>query len=58
MYEYGLCTQINSKGSGQPQVGICAEGLKCEAKNDKHVCTCGAKKFLDLQDTTRCGMMI
>jgi hypothetical protein len=56
VYEYGLCTQINSRDEAISQNGLCPEPLKCEANNDKYVCSCGKDKFRDLDDPTQCGM--
>lgn len=55
MYEYGLCTQIDSRDGVIAQRGVCPEPLKCEVKVDKHICTCGKDKFIDLDNSTKCG---
>jgi len=55
IYEYGLCTRINSRDEAIPEDGLCPKPLTCEAKEDKHVCSCGNNKFLDPNNQTQCG---
>jgi len=54
-YEYGVCTRINSKDEAIGENGTCPKPLECQARNDKHVCSCGQDKFRDLNDPTQCG---
>jgi hypothetical protein len=58
VYEYGLCTHINSKDEADADIGECPEPLKCLELNDKHVCSCEKDKFQDLDDSTQCGKRI
>jgi hypothetical protein len=55
VYEYGLCTRINSRDEATGEDSLCPEPLKCEAKIDKHVCSCGKDQFRDLDDPSQCG---
>ena len=57
-YEYGVCTRINSQDIATGDNGLCPEPLTCEARQDKHVCSCGRDKFRDLDDPTQCGKKI
>ncbi|CAF3513440.1 unnamed protein product [Rotaria socialis] len=54
MLEYGVCTRITSNDNAISVAGLCPEPLTCEARKDKHVCTCGRGKFLDLNDPSQC----
>ncbi|CAF3205424.1 unnamed protein product, partial [Rotaria sp. Silwood2] len=38
--------------------GLCPEPLKCEARTDKHVCSCGEDKFRDIDDPSQCVYFI
>jgi hypothetical protein len=51
--EYGVCTHIDSKGKPVQNYGLCPEKLKCDARQDKHVCSCGVDKYFD-EETTLC----
>jgi hypothetical protein len=53
--EYGVCTRITSEDKAIDVPGTCPLSLKCEAREDKHVCSCGKNQFLDLDDPTKCG---
>ena len=41
-----------------PNGGLCPTSTFCEAKRDKHVCSCGSTRFLDLNNLTQCGMLL
>ena len=53
--EYGVCTRITSDDNAISVHDLCPKPLTCEARKDKHICTCGKGKFLDLKDPTQCG---
>jgi hypothetical protein len=55
VFEYGICTIVTSRDSTLPQNGLCPEPLKCEARDNKHVCTCGKDKFRDVNNASLCG---
>ena len=54
-YEYGLCTHVDSYDSTIAQNAVCPELLTCEKRKDKHVCSCGIDKFLQLGTSSECG---
>ncbi|CAM4777103.1 unnamed protein product [Rotaria magnacalcarata] len=56
--EYGVCTRITSNDNAISVAGSCPKPLTCEARKDKHVCTCGKGKFLDLNDPSQCATYI
>jgi hypothetical protein len=55
VYEYGLCTRIDSRDMATGENGLCPEPLICREREDKHDCSCGTDKFIDLDDQTQCG---
>ena len=55
VYEYGLCTRINSLDAAFSENGLCPEPLRCEGRQDKYICTCGRGRFRDLDDPNQCG---
>jgi hypothetical protein len=58
IFEYGLCTRITSSDTSVPAHSLCPQPLKCQARRDKYVCSCGINQFRDIDDPTRCGMYI
>ncbi|CAF0909261.1 unnamed protein product [Rotaria sordida] len=54
IYEYGLCTRITPQDKAIDVDGLCPKPLICEARKDKHICSCGKDKFRDLNDPSQC----
>ena len=52
--EYGVCTHIDSNGKPIQNHDLCPEPLTCEARQDKHVCSCGIDKYLDEEKKACC----
>jgi hypothetical protein len=52
-FEYGVCTHIDSNGKPTQDDGLCPTPLKCEARQDKYVCSCGRDRYLD-EETNFC----
>ncbi len=53
-FEYGVCTRIKSNGDPVQENGLCPASLKCEARQDKYVCSCGRDKYLDEKTNSCC----
>ena len=54
-FEYGVCTRVNSLDQTEPESGLCPDPLRCEGRQDKHICSCGRGQFRDINDPTQCG---
>ncbi len=56
--EYSLCTHIDSNGKPIRNDGLCPAPLKCEARQDKYVCSCGFDKYFDEKSNDCCEYRI
>lgn len=52
VFEYGVCTRINSQGQAREERDICPWPLSCQPRQDKYVCSCGQDKYLDEANNT------
>ncbi|CAF4481714.1 unnamed protein product, partial [Rotaria sp. Silwood2] len=53
VFEYGVCTHINSTRLPIQGNDFCPLLLNCEERQDKYVCSCGRNKYLD-ESNGRC----